>query len=269
MTGRRIVRAEARRPDLRFPFPDRFTERLEGQRIARLDRRAKYLLFRLDSGETLLAHLGMSGRFTVHGAGVQNPGAFVHAPATLEKHDHVVFDMEAGGRIVFNDPRRFGFMAMYATDSEADVSFLSGLGPEPNSNAFSAAFLTERLRGKTAPLKAALLDQRVVAGLGNIYVCEALHRARLSPRRGARTVGPQRAERLAQAVRAVIDEAIEAGGSSLKDFASADGELGYFQHSFRAYGREGEACATTDCAGTIRRIVQSGRSTFFCPDCQR
>lgn len=270
MLGRRIVRAEARRPDLRFPFPPRFAERLAGQRIARLDRRAKYLLFRLEGGETLLAHLGMSGRFTVHGAdGAQKPGAFVHAPATLEKHDHVVFDMEGGARVVFNDPRRFGFMAMYATDSEADVSFLAGLGPEPNSNAFSAPFLAERLRGKAAPLKAALLDQRVVAGLGNIYVCEALHRARLSPRRTARTIGPQRAERLAQAVRMVIDDAIEAGGSSLKDFASADGELGYFQHSFRAYGREGEACPTPECAGTIRRIVQSGRSTFFCPDCQR
>jgi formamidopyrimidine-DNA glycosylase len=270
MAGRRIVRAEARRPDLRFPFPERFAERLTGRRVERLDRRAKYLLFRLDSGETLLAHLGMSGRFTVHGrAGMQKPGKFVHAPATLERHDHVVFDMEDGGRVVFNDPRRFGFMALFASEAEDAVPYLDGLGPEPNSNAFSAAFLTERLRGKAAPLKAALLDQRVVAGLGNIYVCEALHRARLSPRRMARTIGPQRAERLAGAVRTVIDEAIEAGGSSLKDFASADGELGYFQHTFRAYGREGEACVTPGCGGTIRRIVQSGRSTFFCPDCQR
>ncbi|WP_421784733.1 bifunctional DNA-formamidopyrimidine glycosylase/DNA-(apurinic or apyrimidinic site) lyase [Hyphobacterium sp.] len=270
MAGRRIVRAEARRPDLRFPFPERFAERLAGRRVERLDRRAKYLLFRLDSGETLLAHLGMSGRFTVHGrAGMQKPGKFVHAPATLERHDHVVFDMEDGGRVVFNDPRRFGFMALFASEAEDAVPYLDGLGPEPNSNAFSAAFLTERLRGKAAPLKAALLDQRVVAGLGNIYVCEALHRARLSPRRMARTIGPQRAERLAGAVRTVIDEAIEAGGSSLKDFASADGELGYFQHTFRAYGREGEACVTPCCGGTIQRIVQSGRSTFFCPDCQR
>jgi formamidopyrimidine-DNA glycosylase len=270
MAGRRIARAEARRPDLRFPFPERFAERLTGQRVARLDRRAKYLLFRLDGGETLLAHLGMSGRFTVHQANsVRKPGDFVYAPVTLEKHDHVVFDMEDGGRIVFNDPRRFGFMTLFPTDAEDRVSFLEGLGPEPNSNAFSAPFLTDRLRGKAAPLKAALLDQRVVAGLGNIYVCEALHRARLSPRRMAKTVGPQRAERLALAVRTVIDEAIAAGGSSLKDFASAEGELGYFQHTFRAYGREGETCPTPGCGGIIKRIVQSGRSTFFCPDCQR
>ncbi len=270
MEGRLIERAENRRPDLRFPFPDGFVERLSGARVERLDRRAKYLLMRLDSGETLLSHLGMSGRFTVQQSEVAlKPGDFVHAPPTSEKHDHVVFDMEGDVRIVFNDPRRFGFMTLFATDDEAAVPFLAGLGPEPNSNEFSGPFLQARVKGKKAPLKAALLDQRVVAGLGNIYVCEALYRAGLSPRRMAGSLGPKRAERLALAVRQVIDEAIAAGGSSLKDFASADGELGYFQHTFRTYGREGETCVTPDCGSKIERIVQSGRSTFFCPTCQR
>jgi len=225
---------------------------------------------RLDSGETLLSHLGMSGRFTVQQSeAALRPGDFVYAPPTSEKHDHVVFDMEGDVRIVFNDPRRFGFMTLFATDNEAAVPFLAGLGPEPNSNEFSGPFLQARVKGKKAPLKAALLDQRVVAGLGNIYVCEALYRAGLSPRRMAGSLGPKRAERLALAVRQVIDEAIAAGGSSLKDFASADGELGYFQHTFRTYGREGETCVTPDCGSKIERIVQSGRSTFFCPTCQR
>ncbi|QNL19814.1 bifunctional DNA-formamidopyrimidine glycosylase/DNA-(apurinic or apyrimidinic site) lyase [Hyphobacterium sp. CCMP332] len=270
MEGRLIERAENRRPDLRFPFPDGFAERLTGIRVERLDRRAKYLLFRLESGETLLAHLGMSGRFTIQlETQTEKPGSFAHAPGTSEKHDHVVFGMEGGASIVFNDPRRFGFMTLFPTDHEAAVPFLAGLGPEPNSNEFSGPFLQARVKGKKAPLKAALLDQRVVAGLGNIYVCEALHRAGLSPRRMAGTLGPQRAERLALAVRQVIDEAIAAGGSSLKDFASADGELGYFQHTFRAYGQEGQVCVTAGCGGVIERIVQSGRSTFFCPTCQR
>lgn len=270
MEGRLIERAENRRPDLRFPFPDGFAERLTGIQVERLDRRAKYLLFRLESGETLLAHLGMSGRFTIQlETQAEKPGSFAHAPGTTEKHDHVVFGMEGGANIVFNDPRRFGFMTLFRTDHESAVPFLAGLGPEPNSNEFSGPFLQARVKGKTAPLKAALLDQRVVAGLGNIYVCEALHRAGLSPRRLAGTLGPQRAERLALAVRQVIDEAIAAGGSSLKDFASADGELGYFQHTFRAYGQEGQACVTAGCVGVIERIVQSGRSTFFCPTCQR
>lgn len=270
MEGRLIERAENRRPDLRFPFPDRFSERLTGIRVERLDRRAKYLLFRLESGETLLAHLGMSGRFTIQlETQAEKPGSFAHAPGTSEKHDHVVFGMEGGANIVFNDPRRFGFMTLFPTDHEAAVPFLAGLGPEPNSNEFSGPFLQARLKGKKAPLKAALLDQRVVAGLGNIYVCEALHRAGLSPRRLAGTLGPQRAERLALAVRQMIEEAIAVGGSSLKDFASADGELGYFQHTFRAYGREGQVCVTAGCGGVIQRIVQSGRSTFFCPTCQR
>jgi len=270
MENRRIIRTENRRPNLRFPFPDRFSERLAGVRVERLDRRAKYLLIRLESGETLLAHLGMSGRFTIHQPGdVLTPGDFVHAPPTSEKHDHVIFDIESGARIVFNDPRRFGFMTLFQTSEEDSVPYLAGLGPEPNSNAFSGPFLQERVKGKKAPLKAALLDQRVVAGLGNIYVCEALHRAGLSPRRQAGSLGPKRAENLANAVRQVIDDAIAAGGSSLKDFASADGELGYFQHTFRTYGREGEKCLKTKCGGRVQRIVQSGRSTFFCADCQR
>lgn len=270
MEGRKILSAANRRPDLRFPFPDRFSERLTGNRVVQLDRRAKYLLFRLESGDTLLSHLGMSGRYTIHlDAAAVKPGGFAHAPATADKHDHAVFEMEGGARIVFNDPRRFGFMAMYPTAAECDVPYLAGLGPEPNSNEFSGPFLKERVKGKKTPLKAALLDQRVVAGLGNIYVCEALHRARLSPKRLAGTLGPERAERLALAVRRVIDDAIAAGGSSLKDFASAEGELGYFQHTFRAYGREGTACASPGCDGRIRRIVQSGRSTFYCSTCQR
>lgn len=270
MEGRQIVRAENRRPNLRFPFPDRFSERLTGVRVERLDRRAKYLLVRLGNGETLLAHLGMSGRFTIHQTGAAlKPGDFVHAPPTSDKHDHVLFVMEGGARIVFNDPRRFGFMTLFKTGEEDSVPYLAGLGPEPNSNAFSGPFLQERVKDKKAPLKAALLDQRVVAGLGNIYVCEALHRAGLSPRRQAGSLGPKRAEKLANAVRQVIDEAIAAGGSSLKDFASADGELGYFQHTFRTYGREGEMCLKENCGGNIQRIVQSGRSTFFCADCQR
>ncbi|GJL96902.1 MAG: formamidopyrimidine-DNA glycosylase [Hyphobacterium sp.] len=270
MKGGRIVRAENRRPNLRFPFPDRFSERLTGARVERLDRRAKYLLIRLGSGETLLAHLGMSGRFTIHQPGeALQPGDFVHAPPTSEKHDHVIFDMESGARIVFNDPRRFGFMTLFQTAEEDGVPYLAGLGPEPNSNAFSGPFLQERMKGKKAPLKAALLDQRVVAGLGNIYVCEALHRAGLSPRRQSGSLGPKRSEKLANAVRQVIDDAIAAGGSSLKDFASADGELGYFQHTFRTYGREGQECLKTNCGQPIQRIVQSGRSTFFCANCQR
>ncbi len=270
MAGRTILKAENRRSDLRFPFPDHFAERLTGARIERLDRRAKYLLFRLCSGETLLAHLGMSGRFTIHlDQNTEKPGDFAHAPGTSEKHDHVVFEMEGGAHIIFNDPRRFGFMTLFQTGNEEAVPFLAGLGPEPNANDFNGPFLRDQVKGKKTPLKAALLDQRLVAGLGNIYVCEALYHARLSPRRLAGTLGPQRAERLAQAVRQVIAAAIEAGGSSLRDFASAEGELGYFQHSFQVYGREGEPCLAPDCTGTVQRILQSGRSTFFCPTCQR
>jgi formamidopyrimidine-DNA glycosylase len=271
LLGRQIERVEQNRPNLRFAFPDEFSARLSGVRVERLDRRAKYLLLRLSSGETLLSHLGMSGRFTIEtasGAGPL-PEDMVHAAPANPKHDHVVFHLEGGVTVRYNDPRRFGFMDLYPTDAEHEVRYLTGLGPEPNSNAFSGAMLAEALRNKRSPIKAALLDQRVVAGLGNIYVCEALHRSGISPRRESRTIPGKRAERLAVAVRDVINEAIEAGGSSLKDFASTDGELGYFQHRFRAYGRENEPCPTPRCDGRVQRIVQSGRSTFFCATCQR
>jgi len=270
MAGRRILSARANRVDLRFAFPERFEERLTGTRVERLDRRAKYLLARLGSGETLLMHLGMSGRFTIQAGDLARlPGDFVYAPAGNPAHDHVVFELEDGVRVTYNDPRRFGFMTLFETASQESQPFLAGLGPEPDSNAFSSAYLDERLAGRRTPVKAALLDQRVVAGLGNIYVCEALWRARISPRRMAASVPGKRAARLAPAVRAVIAEAIDAGGSTLRDFAGADGALGYFQHRFDVYGREGEPCRREGCGGTVSRIVQSGRSTFFCPVCQR
>jgi formamidopyrimidine-DNA glycosylase len=270
LLGRQIERVEQNRPNLRFPFPDDFPKRLSGVRVERLDRRAKYLLLRLSSGETLLSHLGMSGRFTIEttmGAGPL-PEDMVHAAPANPKHDHVVLHIEGGVIVRYNDPRRFGFMDIYSTGAESEVSYLNGLGPEPNSNGFSGAMLGEALRNKRSPIKAALLDQRVVAGLGNIYVCEALHRSGINPRRESRTIPGKRAERLAVAVRDVIAEAIEAGGSTLKDFASTDGGLGYFQHRFRAYGRENEPCPTRQCGGSIQRIVQSGRSTFYCATCQ-
>lgn len=270
MEGRRILAVRANRPDLRFPFPQAFEQRLTGTRVERLDRRAKYLLARLGSGETLLMHLGMSGRFTIEAADLsRQPGDFVHAPGANPVHDHVVFQIEDGVTVTYNDPRRFGFMTLFATGEEEAQPFLAGLGPEPDSNAFSGAYLSERLTGRKTPVKAALLDQRVVAGLGNIYVCEALWRAQISPRRLANSVAGVRAERLAPAVRAVIAEAIAAGGSTLRDFAGADGALGYFQHRFDVYGREGEPCRREGCGGTVQRIVQSARSSFFCPACQR
>lgn len=268
LEGRRILAVRLNRPDLRFPFPAGFAERIAGRRVERLDRRAKYLLIRLEDGQTLLSHLGMSGRYSIEAENLAvQPGDFVHAAPANPKHDHVVLDVEGGVTVRYNDPRRFGFMDLIAADG--DSPYLAGLGPEPNSNGFSSAYLSEVLSGRRTPVKAALLDQKVVAGLGNIYVCEALHRARISPRRLAATIPGVRAERLAPAVRSVIDEAIASGGSTLRDFAAADGALGYFQHTFRAYGREGEACPEAGCTGHIGRIVQSGRSTFFCPVCQR
>ena len=271
MEGRRILAARINRPDLRFPFPDNFSERLSGAVVERLERRAKYLLAHLSSGETLLMHLGMSGRFTIEsamGTG-KDVAAFVYAPGGNPKHDHAVFEMEGGARVIFNDPRRFGFMALFATDAMAEQSFLSGLGPEPLGNAFSPAYLDGALKGKRSPIKMALLDQRVVAGLGNIYVCEALWRAGISPRRLAASIPGQRSARLVPHIRDVLTEAIEAGGTTLRDFAATDGALGYFQHSFAVYGREGEPCKAGREHGPIQRIVQSGRSTFFCASCQR
>ena len=270
LQGRRVEQVVLNRPNLRFPFPEGMVERLAGHRVERIDRRAKYLLLRLTSGETLLVHLGMSGRFSIEAAAAtRQPGDFVYAAPANPKHDHVVFEIEGGVTIRYNDPRRFGFMLMFETGSEAGQPNLAGLGPEPNSNRFSGPALGAALAGKRTPVKSALLDQRVVAGLGNIYVCEALHRAGISPLREARNIPGVRAERLATAIRNVIEEAIAAGGSTLKDFAGADGALGYFQHRFNVYGREGAACPTSGCGGAITRIVQAGRSTFFCPSCQR
>jgi formamidopyrimidine-DNA glycosylase len=270
LQGRRILKATLNRPNLRFPFPEGMADRLAGRVVERIDRRAKYLLLRLSGEETLLVHLGMSGRFSIEAeAGQSQPGDFVHAAPANPKHDHVVFEIEGGVTIRYNDPRRFGFMLMFANADEAGFPHLAGLGPEPISNGFSGASLGEALAGKQTPVKSALLDQHVVAGLGNIYVCEALHRSRISPLRTASSIPGARAERLAQAVRDVISEAILAGGSTLKDFAGADGALGYFQHRFRVYGREAEPCPTPDCTGVIKRIVQAGRSSFYCPACQR
>ncbi|SLN23882.1 Formamidopyrimidine-DNA glycosylase [Pseudoruegeria aquimaris] len=266
MEGRRILRAEVRRPDLRWPFPPGMAERLTGARVERLRRRSKYILADLSTGETLLIHLGMSGRMQVSGTKI---GTFAHEVAPLEKHDHVVLDMENGARIAFNDARRFGAMDLMKTGEEGVHKLIRVLGPEPLGNAFHADYLAERLRGKNTPIKAALLDQGIVAGLGNIYVCEVLHRVGVSPKRKAGRLSRSRVEALVPAVREVLAEAIESGGSSLRDHRQANGELGYFQHSFRVYGREGEPCVTPGCAGSVARIVQSGRSSFYCPQCQR
>lgn len=269
MEGRRILSAEARRPDLRFAFPDRFAERLTGTVVERLDRRSKYLLARLGSGETLLMHLGMSGRFSVTAEDIsRQPGDFVYAAPANPAHDHVVFRMEGGVTVTYNDPRRFGFMTLYKTDAEEEQAYLNDLGPEPLSNEFSEALLNSAFKGRRSPIKTGLLDQHVVAGLGNIYVCEALWRAQISPRRLCHSIPGARAARLTPAVRSVISEAIEAGGSTLRDYAGADGAMGYFQHRFDVYGREGEPCHRCEDR-KIERIVQSGRSTFFCPGCQR
>jgi formamidopyrimidine-DNA glycosylase len=272
MDGRRILRAEVRRPDLRWPFPENFVARLTGQTILGLGRRAKYLLADLSSQEVLIMHLGMSGSFRVEG---EVQGEFHHPRSTLAAHDHVVLHMEAGQTVTFNDPRRFGFMTLVPRAALETHPLIRDIGPEPLGNLFDAAVLARACHGKAAPLKAALLDQTVVAGLGNIYVCEALHRARLSPRRAAACLADAsgqptaRTERLVPAIRETLAAAIEAGGSSLRDHRQTDGQLGYFQHNFRVYDREHEPCPTPACRGTIRRIVQSGRSTFFCPLCQR
>jgi len=274
LEGHVLARVLAKRADLRVAFPSGFVERLTGRSVVRLRRRAKYLLLDLDSGETLVVHLGMSGRLTIHGANASvKPGAFHHKAAEdgsgEGKHDHVVFETEEGTRIVFTDHRRFGLMALSETSRLENDKLFEGLGPEPLDDAFTPAVLSAKLKGKRTPIKAALLDQRVVAGLGNIYVCEALFRARISPKRLASTVAGARVRRLVPAIKAVLRAAIEAGGSSLRDYAGANGELGYFQHHFQVYDREGEPCPRRDCKGKIKRIVQSGRSTFYCPSCQR
>lgn len=266
MAGRTIALAEVRRPDLRWPFPDAMAERLSGARIDALGRRSKYLLLHLDRGETLIVHLGMSGRMQVEH---QKLGVFHHETAPLAQHDHVIFHMDHGSRVVFNDPRRFGAMDLVATDRLDDHWLLAKLGPEPLGNAFDEDHLVAAFAGRNTPVKSALLDQRIVAGLGNIYVCEALHRAGISPRRKAGRIAARRVRALVPIIRDTLGDALEAGGSSLRDYRQADGALGYFQHTFRVYDREGSPCVTDRCGGTISRIVQSGRSTFHCPQCQR
>lgn len=264
MEGRRIVAADIRRPDLRWPLPARMAERLTGARVERLGRRSKYLLADLDRGETLLVHLGMSGRWLVAETIV---GGFHHPRPVPAKHDHVILDLEGGARLTFNDARRFGAMDLWPTESVGAHPLLAGLGPEPLGNAFDAEGLARRMAGRIAPVKAILLDQRVVAGLGNIYVSEALWRAGISPLREGRSLSADEMERLVAAIRAVLADAIAAGGSSLRDYRRADGELGYFQHTFAVYGREGMPCPR--CAAALIRTVQSGRSSFHCPGCQR
>lgn len=266
MTGATIARAEVNRPDLRWPFPDRMAERLTGKRVERLRRRSKYILIDLNSDETLLIHLGMSGRMTISG---HTLGDFYHPHPAPAKHDHVVFHMDSGARITFNDARRFGAMDMMPTRGEADHWLIRDLGPEPLGNQFDEDYLVARLHGRNTPIKTALLDQRIVSGLGNIYVCEVLFRARIHPTRRAGAISAARVRSLVPLIRNVLAEAIAAGGSSLKDYRQADGELGYFQHSFAVYDQEGETCPNDLCQTQIRRIVQSGRSTFYCPQCQR
>ena len=259
LEGRRLVHVEARRPDLRWPLPVDFAQRLQGRTVVALRRRAKYLLAELEDGTVLIAHLGMSGRMLITEG----------KPPALEKHDHIVLATDRDIWVRFNDARRFGAMDLTTLEALETHKLLAGLGPEPLSNAFNGPALAAALAGRHTPIKAALLDQHVVAGIGNIYACEALYRANLSPKRLAHTVQGGRAERLATAVKQVLAEAIEAGGSTLRDYRQADGELGYFQHAFKVYGREGEACRTPDCGKPLRRLVQSGRSTFYCASCQR
>ena len=271
MEGARFVGVEQRRANLRFPFPERFAGRLTGRTVAALSRRAKYLIADLDDGEALVMHLGMSGSFRI---AASTPGGFQHARSKDAAHDHVVFQFSNGHTVTYNDPRRFGFMLLIRRAELAAHKLFKDIGIEPLGNALSGGTLAALFAGKAAPLKAALLDQSLIAGLGNIYVSEALHRAGLSPRRAAGTLAKgrgaaARAAALAQAIGEVLREALAAGGSTLNDFSHADGSLGYFQHRFRAYDREGEACVKPGCAGKINRVTQSGRSTFFCRACQK
>ncbi|MFZ1470033.1 MAG: bifunctional DNA-formamidopyrimidine glycosylase/DNA-(apurinic or apyrimidinic site) lyase [Paracoccaceae bacterium] len=266
MEGHVITQAQVNRPDLRWPLPSQMAQRLTGQRVLALRRRSKYILADLDSGETLLIHLGMSGRMLVSGTML---GEFHHDHPAPQKHDHVVLTMEDGARITFNDARRFGAMDLMATASAETHPLLARLGPEPLGNAFDDSYLTAALKGRRTPIKSALLDQHLVAGLGNIYVCEVLFRAGIAPSRLAGDLPAKRVSGLVPIIRDVLAEAIEAGGSSLRDHRQTSGELGYFQHTFRVYDREGQPCTTAGCTGTIGRIVQSGRSSFFCPRCQR
>ena len=266
MEGQVIVRAAVNRPDLRWPFPENMAARLTGARVTGLRRRSKYILADLGTGETLIIHLGMSGRMLVSGDPL---GQFHHDHPAPAKHDHVVLDMDNGARITFNDARRFGAMDLCPTNGIETHWLIAKLGPEPLGNAFDETHLIAQLAGRNTPIKTALLDQRIVSGLGNIYVCEVLFRAAISPKCKAGQLSKRRVASLVPIIRDVLSEAIEAGGSSLRDYRQADGELGYFQHVFRVYDREGEPCTTPDCTGTIARIVQGGRSSFYCSQCQR
>jgi len=272
LEGHRLTLVVTRRGGLRLPFPKNFASRVTGKRVKTLRRRAKYLLAELDGGETLVIHLGMSGRLAVYAKGaVQRLGQYVYDAAPAEagtgKHDHVVFETDAPARIVFTDPRRFGLMTLLPTDTLDKDKLFAGLGVEPLSNHFHADYLAAVLKGKKTPIKSALLDQRVIAGIGNIYACEALFRSRLSPKRLAGKVRAAEIPLLADAIKTVLTEAIAAGGSSLRDYRQADGNLGNFQHHFQVYDREGELCQT--CGAVVKRVVQAGRSTFFCPKCQK
>ncbi|MCF6200113.1 MAG: bifunctional DNA-formamidopyrimidine glycosylase/DNA-(apurinic or apyrimidinic site) lyase [Hyphomicrobiaceae bacterium] len=266
----RIIKVKQNRPDLRFPFPKDFVKRVQGKKVGALSRRAKYLLVPLESGENLVVHLGMSGRITIQKS---NEDDLTDLPNPA--HDHVVFTLENGAIIRYNDPRRFGFMTLVGDDEMEHHKLFASLGPEPLGNQFHAKHLAQVARNRQAPLKNFLLNQKTVAGLGNIYVCEALYRAGLSPLKKAQGLTRQNGtptkatERLVAAIKQVLQEAIEQGGSTLRDHRLTDGTLGYFQHSFAVYGREGAHCRTDKCKGTINRLVQAGRSTFYCPDCQK
>lgn len=273
LVGARILRVELRRADLRLPFPKDFAERVKGRRIIALQRRAKYLVAPLDDGTTIIAHLGMSGAFRIESR-AESTGSFAWPRSKNPAHDHVLIHLESE-TVVYNDPRRFGFMSLADATELESLPFFIGLGVEPLSNEFGASTLAKLFARRKTSLKAALLDQRLIAGLGNIYACEALHRARLAPGRPAGDIvrgdgaPAQEAERLARSIRDVLEEAIAAGGSSLRDHRQTDGSLGYFQHNFRVYDRVGEACPTENCRGIIEKRTQNGRSTFFCPKCQK
>jgi formamidopyrimidine-DNA glycosylase len=268
LVGARIAKAQTRRADVRFPFPARFAARLKGRRVEALTRRAKYLLAELDDGQAWVTHLGMTGRWSIAGARKQ-PGDFYYSEPPDARHTHVVVALEGGVVLEFNDPRRFGYMDLIASEALDTHAWFKGLGPEPLGNAFHAAHLAAAFEAKKTSIKAALMDQRVVAGLGNIYVCEALYRAGISPRRAAGRVSAARLEVLAREVRGVLEEAILAGGSTLSDYAQVNGAAGAFQQRFAVYDREGARCISKTCGGTIARLVQSGRSSFYCSRCQR
>jgi formamidopyrimidine-DNA glycosylase len=271
MMGQKIIYADIRRPDLRWPFPENMSQRLTGAKILRLHRRSKYILCDLDSGETLIIHLGMSGRMTI--SRVENKledllGNFQYKPSTPAKHDHVILDMIDGARISFNDARRFGAMDLIETKNLFNHKLIKSLGPEPLGNEFNPSYLHLKLKSKTATIKSALLDQKIVSGLGNIYACESLWRAGINPKQLSGKVSRKKIDVLVPIIRDVLQDAISAGGSSLKDHRQTNGDLGYFQHSFAVYGREGKKCSSSDCSELIKRIVQSGRSSFYCANCQ-